>query len=100
MVRGEKIIAISRFIKDHIQSTYGVNENCIRLIRRGIDLDRFDPAKVSVERVVQLAAKWRLPDGVPVVMLPGRMTRWKGQTMMIEALAELFREENRGAVRP
>jgi len=93
MVRGEKIIAISRFIKNHIQSTYGVDENRIRLVRRGIDLERFDPAKVSVERVVQLATKWRLPDGVPVVMLPGRMTRWKGQTVMIEALALLGRHD-------
>jgi len=95
MIRGEKIIATSRFIKDHIQSNYGVDENRVRLIHRGIDLDHFDPDKVSVERVVQLSTKWRLPDGVPVVMLPGRMTRWKGQTMMIEALARLGRHDIR-----
>jgi len=95
MTRGEKVIAISRFISDHIQNTYGVEESRIRLIHRGIDLDRFDPAQVSAERVVQLAGEWRLPDGVPVVMLPGRMTRWKGQAMMIDALARLGRHDIR-----
>ena len=45
--------------------------------------------------MVQLATEWRLPDGVPVVMLPGRITRWKGQTMMIDALARLGRHDIR-----
>ncbi len=95
MTRGEKVIAISHFISDHIQNTYGVAEDRIRLIHRGIDLDRFDPSQVSAGRVVQLAGEWRLPDGVPVVMLPGRMTRWKGQSMMIDALARLGRHDIR-----
>ena len=95
MTRGEKVIAISRFIGDHIQKTYGLEEDCIRLIYRGIDLNRFNPAQVSAERVVQLATEWRLPDGMPVVMLPGRITRWKGQTMMIDALARLGRHDIR-----
>jgi glycosyltransferase involved in cell wall biosynthesis len=59
------------------------------VIRRGVDLDRFDPERVSAERVIQLANRWRLPDGVPVVMLPGRLTRWKGHAELIEALAAL-----------
>ena len=93
--RGERVIVISRFIGKHIRSIYGVEENRIRLVHRGIDLDRFDPAKVSAERLVQLAKKWRLPDGMSVVMLPGRITRWKGQTIMINALAQLGRHDIR-----
>ena len=34
----------------------------------------------------QLAQRWRLPDGYPVIMLPGRLTRWKGQAVLIEAV--------------
>ena len=52
----------------------------------GIDLMRFDPARVSAERIAQLAQQWRLPDGVPVVMLPGRLTRSRGHRALIEAL--------------
>jgi glycosyltransferase involved in cell wall biosynthesis len=59
------------------------------VIHRGVDLDIFDPQRVPAVRVIQLAEKWRLPDDVPVVMLPGRLTRWKGQLLLVEALARL-----------
>jgi glycosyltransferase involved in cell wall biosynthesis len=42
---------------------------------------------------VKLADEWRLPDGVPVIMLPGRLTRWKGQAVLIEAVAKLARKD-------
>lgn len=89
MTKGDRVIAISDFIARHIVETYGTDEGRIRMIHRGIDLDLFDPTQVSAERVIQLSRQWRLPDGVPVVMLPGRVTRWKGQTVLIEALANL-----------
>lgn len=89
MTRGERVIANSDFIERHILANYAVDSARIRVIHRGVDLARFDPAKVSVERIIQLAQKWRLPDGVPVVMLPGRLTRWKGQALLIEAAALL-----------
>ena len=89
MVKGERVIANSEFIARHIRETYKVDPARIRVIRRGVDLDRFDPERASAERVIQLANRWRLPDGVPVVMLPGRLARWKGHTVLIEALREL-----------
>ena len=90
MTRGRKVIAISDFIASHIVSNYGLeNTDKIRIIPRGIDIDRFDPQHVSPERMIQLAKLWRLPDGVPVIMLPGRVTRWKGQSVLIEAIAKL-----------
>jgi glycosyltransferase involved in cell wall biosynthesis len=89
MTKGERVIANSEFIAQHIRDNYTVDPARVRVIRRGIDLNRFDPEKVSAERVIQLANRWRLPDGVPVVMLPGRLTRWKGQAVLIEALTHL-----------
>jgi len=89
MVKGERVIANSEFIARHIREIYKVEPGHIRVIRRGVDPDRFDPERVSAERVIQLANRWRLPDGVPVVMLPGRLTRWKGHSNLIEALATL-----------
>ncbi len=89
MVKGERVIANSEFIARHIREVYKVDPSLIRVIRRGVDLERFDPERASAERVIQLATRWRLPDGVPVVMLPGRLTRWKGHTVLIEALREL-----------
>lgn len=95
MTRGERVIAISHFIAEHMQANYRMDADRIRVVHRGIDLDKFDPARVSQERIIQLAQRWRLPDGYPVVMLPGRLTRWKGQAVLIEALAILGRRDLR-----
>src|SRR3546814_3362861 len=87
MAKGERVIATARFMSDHVRRDYGVDPRIVRVIHRGIDLDRFDPQQVTAGRVVQLATEWRLPDGIPIVLLPGRLTRWKGQAVLIEALA-------------
>ena len=89
MTTGDRVIAISEFIAEHMVAEYKSDRSRIRVIHRGIDTELFDPAKVSDERMIKLAADWRLPDGVPIVMLPGRLTRWKGQRVLIEAVARL-----------
>jgi glycosyltransferase involved in cell wall biosynthesis len=93
MAKGVRVIAISDFIARHAIENYGVSPAVVRVVHRGIDLAKFDPARVSVERQVKLAREWRLPDGLPVVMLPGRLTRWKGQTLLIDAVAKLGRRD-------
>ena len=92
MARGERVIAISRFVAEHAAAVYGVPAERLRVIERGVDFTRFDPERVSAERVIQLAREWRLPDGLPVVMLPGRLTRWKGHLVLIDAIARLNRQ--------
>ena len=89
MVRGERVIAVSDYLADHIRENYRIEPGRIRTVRRGIDLSRFDPDRVTPERVIQLAQQWRLADGVPVVMLAGRLSRLKGQMVFLEALARL-----------
>ena len=59
MTRGQRMIAISRFIGAHANRIYGVPGSKIRIIHRGVDLDKFDPHKVSAERVINLANAWR-----------------------------------------
>ena len=93
MARGDRVIAISEFIRDHILTNYRIDPDRIRVIHRGIDSNGFAPDRVSPERVIQLARAWRLPDGHQVIMLPGRLTRWKGQTVLIDALARLGRKD-------
>ncbi|MEE2932548.1 MAG: glycosyltransferase family 4 protein [Pseudomonadota bacterium] len=95
MTRGEPVIAISRFIAEHMKNEYQVNSERIRLIYRGVDIESYNPSAVTAGRIVQLAEKWRLTDGVPVIILPGRLTRWKGQSVLIKALAELGEMEFR-----
>jgi len=98
MTRGDRVIAISAFIAEHIRQVYGVPASRIRIVHRGVDLGRFDPKLVTAERVIKLANAWRLTDGLPVVMLPGRLTRWKGQTVFLDAIARLGRNDVRAAL--
>lgn len=95
MTRGELVIAISAFIAGHVRQFYGVPNERIRTIHRGVDVNKFNAANVTAQRVIQLANAWRLTEGYPVVMLPGRLTRWKGQTVFIEAIAKLQRQDIR-----
>jgi glycosyltransferase involved in cell wall biosynthesis len=93
MTRGTRIIAISEFTGRHVIENYNVPAPIVRVIPRGVDFAAFDPARVTQARIIQLAREWRLPDGAPVVMLPGRLTRWKGQLILIDALDKLARRD-------
>jgi len=91
MLTADGIIAISDYVKSVITSHYSeaVSEKAIQVIHRGVDLDVFDPAKVSQHRIVRLSETLNLPDDGPVVMLPARATEWKGHAPLIEAVARL-----------
>ncbi|HEX3982352.1 MAG TPA: glycosyltransferase, partial [Acidisoma sp.] len=65
----------------------------IRLIPRGIDPDVFDPHTALGFRVAKLATAWTLPEHARVVLLPARVSRWKGQSVLIEALGQLQRPD-------
>jgi glycosyltransferase involved in cell wall biosynthesis len=93
MAKGEIVIAISHFIARLIAERHGVAASRIRVIPRGVDPAVFDPDRVARDRMVRLAGSWRVPDGQPTVMLPGRLTRWKGQWVLIEALARMRNRE-------
>jgi len=95
MAEGERVIAISRFVAEHAMAVYGVAPEKLRIIERGVDFSRFDPDRTSPERVIRLAREWQLPDGLPVVMLPGRLTGWKGQLVLIDAIARLAKRNLR-----
>jgi len=95
MTLGDRVIAPSGFIAGHIRRIYGVPNKKIRTIHSGVDVTLFDPKNVSAERIINLANAWRLTDGHPVIMLPGRLTRWKGQAIFIEAVAKLNRRDIR-----
>jgi len=95
MCLGDRVIAISWFIAEHIRTHYGLDPETIRVVPRGVDLNSFAPDVVSSHRIARLATEWRLPEDAKVVLLPGRQTRWKGQSLLIEAMARLRRSDVR-----
>jgi glycosyltransferase involved in cell wall biosynthesis len=60
----------------------------LSVVPYGVDLTRFDPQRVTPQRMIQMAQAWRLPDDRPVIMLPGRYVPQKGHALLLEALTE------------
>lgn len=89
MASGDVVIAISEFTRRHVSEIYGVPANRLRTIPRGVDVDIFDPNAVSQERIIQLAREWCLPDDAYVIMSPGRPSRRKGYSVLVEAARQL-----------
>ncbi|MGE4313586.1 MAG: glycosyltransferase family 4 protein [Pseudobdellovibrionaceae bacterium] len=98
IAKGERVIAISHYVADYLRANFGLGEDVIRIIHRGVPLDRFHPSLVTPERLVKLSREWRIPEGMNIVMLPGRLTRWKGQIEFIRALAQVVNEDAFGLI--
>ena len=91
MARGERVIAISDYVAEHIRERYQVPPERLRVIYRGVDIAAFDPQAVSAERRQALAERWQLQPGTKVVMLPGRVVRRKGHTLLLRAIERVRR---------
>ena len=89
MLQGERTIAISEYVRNHILETYkGVDPGKLVLIHRGANTDAFRPD--AVPREVWMSKKteqYGFEADRPVITLPGRLTRWKGQEVFLEALS-------------
>ena len=89
MTRGEAIIANSDYTKAHIIKTHDIPPQKITTIHRGVDMARFDPAKISQADITAQRKDWGVDKAAKLILLPGRLTRWKGQIIAIKALAAL-----------
>lgn len=99
MARGDLVIANSAWIAAHVHAVHGLIPEKIVTIPRGVDLAAFDPAAVPAEAVERVRSLWGLAgDPRLVLLLPGRLTRWKGQGLALEALALLSGQERAGLV--
>lgn len=91
--RGEIVIAISNYVRDYLLENYDIKEQNIRIIHRGVAVEKFHPSSVAPTHLIKLSEEWRLPDGCLIVMMPARLTRWKGHLVLIDAIAKLGRED-------
>ena len=89
MVRSDLIIAGSNFIFSHINKNYSKYLNVKKkflVIFRGINIDYFDSSTTTENDEDKLLKKWQLNVGKKIILMPGRLTSWKGQEIFIEAL--------------
>jgi glycosyltransferase involved in cell wall biosynthesis len=91
MTRGDLVIANSEYTRDHILGEHAVDPDKVIAIPRGVDLDRFNPAWVTPDRVAALRQAWGIDpdDGRTRFLLAGRLTRLKGHLTIVEAAARM-----------
>lgn len=92
MARGDAVIANSDYTADHVRKEHPDAARRIVTIHRGVDIKRFSPNAVLPAQRAALAKAWRLPADNPgtVILLPARMTGWKGHREAIGAAAQLL----------
>ncbi|MGM0422826.1 MAG: glycosyltransferase family 4 protein [Pseudomonadota bacterium] len=89
IAKGERVIAVSHFLADYLENEYNTNPTRIRVIHRGIPVERFHPNSVTPDRLVRLSTDWRIPEGAQIILMPARLTRLKGHMYLVDALAAL-----------
>jgi len=89
MVRSDLIIAGSNFIFSHIKENYSEflkSQKKFLVIFRGINVDYFDSSTKLENDEKNLLQKWNINDEKKIILMPGRLTSWKGQELFIEAI--------------
>ena len=89
MVRSHLIIAGSNFIFSHIKENYSnyINDNKkLLVIFRGINVDYYEPSTKLENDEKKLLQNWEIEKDKKIILLPGRLTAWKGQELFIEAI--------------
>ena len=89
MVRSNLVIAGSNFIFSHIKENYSellyVKKKFL-VIFRGINVDYFDPSTKTEDDEKKLLSEWQIEKNKKIILMPGRLTFWKGQALFIEAI--------------
>ncbi|MDA9594720.1 glycosyltransferase family 4 protein [Candidatus Pelagibacter sp.] len=89
MVKSNLVIAGSNFIFSHIKDNYSDYlhfKNKLLVIFRGINVDYFDPTTKTETEEKTLLKSWKIESNKKIILLPGRLTYWKGQEFFLEAI--------------
>lgn len=94
MIKADRIICVSNYIKEYAYDNYPMfrekfTNSHTKVIHRGVDINVFNPDNISQERLASLISKIQLPDDKQVILLPGRLTEWKGQLYFLEVLSRM-----------
>jgi glycosyltransferase involved in cell wall biosynthesis len=92
MARSDITIANSHYTAGLIKSRYQISDDCIRVIYRGVDGNRFDASKIPPERIAALRAKWGVAPEQRIVLHAARVSPIKGQAVVIAAADKLQRQ--------
>ena len=91
MLRTDGTIAISRFIESQIKSQYSITPKNLKVIYRGINTKIFNSNNTNPERIEQIKKQYSLGSDSIKILLPGRLTGWKGHSVLVQAMAEVIK---------
>lgn len=89
MARSDIVIANSKFTAGLVKARYGTPDNRLRVIYRGVDVERFDRAHVSADRIEVLRSQWGLKPNQKILLQAARLTSLKGHAYLIRAIARM-----------
>jgi len=93
MTRGDIVIAVSDYVKNHIINEYDLDPSKIRLIYRGVNTKKFDKSNLTEKDLEETCAKYfikeQVKNGLKVILFPARFSRWKGHMLLLKALKEV-----------
>ena len=95
MLKSQLTIAGSNFIFNHISENYSeylTRQKKLRVIFRGINIEYYHPKNISLLKKEKLRKEWEISTSKFTILLPGRLTQWKGQEKFIEALNILIED--------
>lgn len=89
MLSGDLVIAVSKHIVRHLKENYKIADDKIRLVFRGADTQLFRCENVSEQQKNDLIKQWGVDTSKKILMLPGRLTRIKGHSLVMDALLKM-----------
>lgn len=91
MAKADHMIAVSNCVRDYVLAHFHVPEDRLTVIQRGVDVDYFQSRSLAPAWHRQLLQDFPQLEGKKILMMPGRISRWKGQLQFLEAMAEVLK---------
>ncbi|HEY6258495.1 MAG TPA: glycosyltransferase [Xanthobacteraceae bacterium] len=98
LAQGDRIVAPSLYAANPFMQRYGIAHEQVTIIPREIDTELFDPLAVRPERSEALRSAWRIPRQARIVLVPGRVAPWNGQSIVPEVARMLAEQGADGVV--
>ncbi len=92
MAKADQVIAVSNCVKDYVLKNFQVPDDKLTVIQRGVDIEAFRDHAINEQWLNILIARFPQLAGKKIIMMPGRISRWKGQLDFLEAMARIVRQ--------
>lgn len=92
MARADQVIAVSNCVKDYVLEHFPVAEEKLTVIQRGVDIAAFRDRAINEQWLQHILGRFPQLAGKKIIMMPGRISRWKGQLHFLEAMSRITRQ--------